>query len=149
MIAIKHRFTNTTCCEFDVKTVREAAEKGKANLRGADLRGADLSWANLRGADLCGADLRGADLGEEKGKILANGFFSVGPLGPRKDVLQAFHTDKGIWIKTGCFYGSLETFRNAVTKTHADNNFGFEYIGICNFIEHHFAAQVEALENGK
>ena len=38
MIAIKHRFTNATLCEFDVTTVKEAAEKGKANLREADLR---------------------------------------------------------------------------------------------------------------
>jgi len=57
MISIKHRFSSQTLCEFDVTTVREAAEKGRADLYGADLRG-----ANLWGADLCGADLRGADL---------------------------------------------------------------------------------------
>ena len=72
MIAIKHRYTDTTLCEFDVETVKQATEKGKANLDGAylsganldgaDLRGADLYGANLYGADLRGADLRGADL---------------------------------------------------------------------------------------
>ena len=62
MIAIKHRYTDTTLCEFDVETVKQATEKGKANLRGADLSGADLYGADLRGADLRGADLRGADL---------------------------------------------------------------------------------------
>ena len=67
MIAIKHRYTDTTLCEFDVETVKQATEKGKANLRGANLRGAnlrgaDLRSADLRGADLYGADLRGADL---------------------------------------------------------------------------------------
>ena len=62
MIAIKHRFSGATICEFDVATVREAAEQGKSNLRGANLRGANLRGANLRGADLDGADLDGADL---------------------------------------------------------------------------------------
>jgi hypothetical protein len=70
MIAIKHRYTNTTLCEFDVSNIRFAVESAVTNgadlsgayLRGADLSGADLSGADLRGADLSGADLRGADL---------------------------------------------------------------------------------------
>ena len=66
MIAIKHRFTETTLCEFDVDTVKQAAELGKANLRGANLRGANLYGADLRGANLYGANLRGADLDGEK-----------------------------------------------------------------------------------
>ena len=62
MIAIKHRYTDTTLCEFDVETVKQATEKGKADLRGADLRGADLRGADLRGANLYGANLYGANL---------------------------------------------------------------------------------------
>ena len=62
MIAIKHRYTDTTLCEFDVETVKQATEKGKANLRGANLRGADLYGANLSGANLYSADLYGANL---------------------------------------------------------------------------------------
>ena len=66
MIAIKHRFTEATLCEFDVATIKDAAEKGRANLRGANLREANLRGANLREANLRGADLRGADLDGEK-----------------------------------------------------------------------------------
>ena len=62
MIPIKHRYTGTTLCEFDVETIKEAAEKGKADLRGAYLRGAYLRGADLRGADLCGAYLCRANL---------------------------------------------------------------------------------------
>ena len=176
MISIKYRYSNTTLYEFDVKTIREAAEKGKAdlyganlcganlrranlcgaNLRRANLRGADLYGANLYGANLCGANLRradlyganlcganlcGANLGEEKGKLFDGGYFTVGPLGSRKDWMQAFHTDKGIWIKTGCFFDTLSKFREVVVKTHGDNNFAFEYLGICNFIEHYFTVR--------
>ena len=113
MLAIKHRYTSATICEFDIATVREAAEKWKADLRGADLRGADLY-----DADLYDADLRGADLGEKFGKLRTKGFFSAGPLGSREDLLQAFHTDKGIFVKTVCFFDSLELFREAVIKSY-------------------------------
>jgi len=70
MISIKHRFTGTTLCEFEVtdiraalvKAVSQGADLQGADLQGADLQGADLRGAYLRGADLQGADLRGADL---------------------------------------------------------------------------------------
>lgn len=44
------------------ESIREIAERNRANLGGADLRGADLRGANLRGANLRGADLTGAKL---------------------------------------------------------------------------------------
>ena len=80
MIQIKHRYTETVLCEFEVGTVKEAVVKAvsesdslcgadlcganlrRSSLRGADLRGADLRRSSLRGADLRGADLCGADL---------------------------------------------------------------------------------------
>ena len=62
MIAIKHRFTCATICEFDVKTIKEASELSKANLSGADLSGADLYRADLYRANLSGANLSVADL---------------------------------------------------------------------------------------
>ena len=57
MITIKHRFSGTTLCDFDVKTIKEAAEKGKANLRGANLYGANLYGANLDGEKITKAPL--------------------------------------------------------------------------------------------
>ncbi len=171
MIAIKHRFSGATLCEFDVETIRFAVEEGKAylcgaNLRGADLRdanlcgadlrdaylrGADLGDANLRGADLCGADLGGADLrdanlrgaylcgadlGEKFGRIKNNGFFTLGPIGSREDTLLAFNTDKGAFVRAGCFFDSLELFREAVIKTHGeDSYYGKIYLETAKLIE--------------
>ena len=130
MIQIKHRFSGATLCEFDVTTIREAAEKGKANLRGADLR-----WANLRRADL-----RGADLGVKFGKLKYDGFFSAGPLGSRNDTLLAFNTDKGIFVRAGCFFDSLELFREAVIKSHGEESkHGKLYLGMANVIEFKFS----------
>ena len=127
-----------------IEAVSKKANLSGANLRRANLREAHLSGANLYGANLIEANLRGANLSGKKGKILADGYFLVGPLGSRRDTLQAFHTDKGIWIKAGCFFNSLEKFRVAVTKTHAGTNYEFEYLSICNFIEHHFNTQAKS-----
>ena len=60
MIAIKHRYSGTTLCEFDAATIKDTLVKAVQS--GADLRCADLRCANLRCADLRGADLRCADL---------------------------------------------------------------------------------------
>ena len=62
MITIKHRFSRVTLCEFDVETMKEAAEKGKSNLRGANLYGANLDGANLDCANLRGANMEGEKL---------------------------------------------------------------------------------------
>jgi len=65
MISIKHRFTGTTLCEFEVTDIRAALVKAAAQgayLRGADLQGAYLQGAYLQGAYLQGAYLQGADL---------------------------------------------------------------------------------------
>ena len=66
MISIKHRFTCATLCEFDVKTIKEAAEQGSANLDGANLDGANLHGADLHGANMYGANMYGANLDCEK-----------------------------------------------------------------------------------
>ena len=155
MIAIKHRYTGTPLCEFDVATIKDAAEKGSANLRGADLYGANLRGVNLGGANLRGANLRGenlcrADLGEaglsgedfsdKVGKLKANGFFSAGPLGSRNDTLMTFHTDKGIFIKAGCFFDSLELFRAKVIETHgAESIHGELYLATADLVAMKFA----------
>ena len=69
MIAIKHRFTGATICEFDVKTVKEAlalAVSEEIDLSSADLSSADLSRADLSRANLSYADLSSAKIDGEK-----------------------------------------------------------------------------------
>jgi len=61
MIQIKNRFNDQVICEGDC-SLRELAEKNRANLTGAKLYGAELSGAELSGAELTGADLTGAKL---------------------------------------------------------------------------------------
>ena len=129
---------------------------GGADLRGADLGGADLGGAYLRGAYLGGAYLRGAylggadlggaylrgaylggaDLGEEWGKLEKNtDIFIAGPLGSRNGYTTFFHTDKGIFVRCGCFRGTLEEFVAKVKETHNDNEHARNYLAIVEFVK--------------
>ena len=113
-----------------------------ANLYGADLRGANLYGADLRGADLYGANLGGADLGGKIGKLKSGGYFTCGPQGSRGDMLIAFNSDNGMFVKVGCFTGSLDEFRSAVIKTHGEESKHSKlYLGIANLIEYKFSEE--------
>lgn len=92
---------------------------------------ADLSGANLYGADLSGADLSGAKLQMKTGDPLElvgrRPVLTIGPLGSRDGILLAFHTDKGVYVRCGCFWDTLNAFAAAVEKTHGDNQHGRDY----------------------
>ena len=128
------------------------ADLGGANLRGANLRGADLGGANLRGADLRGAYLRGADLrganlrGADLGGAYLGGaylggasldgakkligkrpIFTVGPIGSRLDFFTAYLTDKGLFVRAGCFFGAESEFTTELRATHGTNKHAQEY----------------------
>ena len=134
--------------ESEKETVKEVAEVQKANLRGADLRGADLYGANLYGADLYGADLRGANLygaDGEKITLVEQGrcIFSVYPIGSRSSTLTACNTNKGIYILTGCFFGTIDKFTEAVNETHEGNRHAADYKQAVAMIEQSFKGKVK------
>ena len=120
-------------------TVKETLER--AVQRGAYLEGAYLEGAYLGGADLRGADLEGAYL-EGAGKISSvDDILIVGPMGSRAGYVQAYHTDKGIFVKCGCFYGTIAQFRAKVKETHGDNRHAQDYALLADFIEARFNAK--------
>ena len=133
MIEIKNRWTGKVIRTVDAET-----------LSGADLSRADLSWADLSGADLSGADLSWADL---SGAIVADGYalvgrrpvLQLGPLGSRSATLIAFRTDKGLMLRTGCFFGATEQFTDAVRETHEDGTHAADYMAALYFIRNWFA----------
>ena len=113
-----------------------------ANLRGADLtdanlRGAYLTDANLRGAYLTDANLLDANLRGGEKLIGERPVFVIGPIGSRCDYLTAYLTDKGIRIRTGCFFGDVDTFRSKLESTHGDNDHAAEYRAALTLIEKH------------
>ena len=138
-IEIKCRFTGSVLFEHSVKdntvklTVLAAVEK-KVSLSGAYLSGAYLSGADLRGAYLSGAKLKdGSEIEDAPRPVV---YF--GPFGSDARELIAFRTKQGIRIQTGCFFGTVAEFLDAVKKKHADNEHGQEYAAVLELVGLHF-----------
>ena len=147
-IEIKNRWDFKVIFSYDcenntIALTLKAAINEKTNLRsadlyGADLYGADLRSADLRSANLYGADLYGADLGEF-GKLVGDRpFFQIGPIGSRSDNLLAFLTEKGIYLRAGCFFGTIEEFVVKLDREHGDTYHGDEYKAALSLIDTHF-----------
>ena len=110
----------------------DGAYLGGANLGGANLDGANLDGAYLRGANLRGANLDGA------GKLIGDRpIIQISPIGSRSDYLTAYITDNGIFLKTGCFFGTIENFKTALQNTHGNNTHAEEYTAALTLIETH------------
>ena len=114
------------------------ANLGCADLRNAYLRNAYLGGAYLSGANLSGADLRGANL---RGQTPAGDrpILQIGPIGSRSDYLAAYLTAAGVYVQAGCFFGTLDEFRGAVSEKHGDSAHGREYRAAISMIEAHAA----------
>ena len=144
-IEIKSRFSlevlfSHECENNSVAITLAAAINAKANLRSADLRSANLYGADLRSANLRSADLYGADLGAA-GKLTGDRpYFAVGPIGSRQDVLAAFLTEKGVYLRAGCFFGTVEEFRDKLQNEHGDNVHGNEYRAALQLVLAHYEA---------
>jgi len=117
------------------------ADLSGVNLSGADLSGADLSGANLSGANLSRANLPGANLSRANlfGFLLVGDrpIFQIGPIGSRCDYLTGYLTDNGVMIRTGCFFGTMDEFKDKLSETHGTNIHGAEYRAAIELIRVH------------
>ena len=154
---IKSRWSDKVLFAAEANSIKELVEKAveeDANLRGADLIGANLRGANLIDADLRGADLRdanlidanlrGANLREDITLVGDYPVFQITPIGSRMATLVVFGTNKGVLIKTGCFFGSIDEFATAVEKQHAGTRFEADYKAAIDLIKVHFAVEQQA-----
>jgi hypothetical protein len=116
-----------------------------ADLGGADLRGANLGGANLGWANLGGANLYGADLGDKK-LIGERPVMMIGPIGSRADYFTAYLTDAGIYLRAGCFSGTVSEFTEKLDAEHGDNAHGQEYRAALALIECHAKLWTPAVE---
>src|SRR5690606_23007456 len=111
------------------------------NLTDANLSGACLTGTNLSGAYLYETNLSGAYLYDEYyEKITLVGsrpIFQIGPIGSGSRYLVAFLTDKGIHLRTGCFFGTREQFESQLADTHGDNEHAEEYRAALALIDAH------------
>ena len=88
-----------------------------------------------QGANLRVANLRVADLGE-CGKIQSpSDILQVGQIGSRNGYTTIFHTDKGVFVKCGCFQGTLDEFEKKVKETHQGNKHERDYLALIEFVK--------------
>ena len=108
-----------------------------ASLDGASLAGAHLAGAYLSGAYLSGAYLSGADLEGGEKLIGERPLLQIGPIGSAARYFVAYNTDKGLRLRTGCFFGSREQFEARLSTTHGDNLHAQEYRAALALIDAH------------
>lgn len=48
-------------------------------------------------------------------------YLAVGPIGSRNDYTTFYRTASDIWVRCGCFNGSINDFAKKVRETHGDN----------------------------
>ena len=132
---IKNRVTGTIIVEAGkYASIKEAVEKSRADLSGANLSGANLSFANLSRANLYGANLSGAN-GEKLTLLKNNSILFIGPIGSRQAYMTAYNTDKGIYVKTGCYFDTVKNFKLSVDKTHHGTKHAHNYMTAIAFIK--------------
>ena len=98
----------------------------RANLTRANLDGANLAWAYLDGANLDGAKL----IGERP-------IFMIGPIGSRHSYFTSYNTDKGIMLRAGCFFGTVDEFTEKLSEEHQNNDHAKEYLSALELIKCH------------
>ena len=54
--------------------------------------------------------------------------------------------DKAIGVKCGCFYGTLEEFRDKVRETHGDSKTAKEYLMLADLMEYKFSCEMDVEE---
>jgi hypothetical protein len=164
-LQIKSRWSSAVRfeCELDASFESESygvqlcaavklAIKARANLTGANLTGAYLAGANLADANLADANLVGANL---VGAYLADAYLAdangekltlvgkrpaiwFGPIGSAQRTVYAFQTDRGVYVRAGCFFDTLDAFRAKVIDTHGINEHAREYEAFVVLAECHF-----------
>ena len=124
----------------------DGANLAGANLAGANLARANLAWANLDGAYLAGVNLAGANLDGanlaganlDGAKLIGERpIFMIGPIGSHCAYFTSYNTDKGIMLRTGCFFGTIDEFTEKLSEEHQDNDHAKEYLSALELIKCH------------
>ncbi len=121
-ITIKHRHTDVVLFEYQPTAEQQAS--------GLAMRTA-LEAATKDGANLGGAYLDGKKLVGERPILM------IGPIGSRSDYFTAYMTDAGVYLRTGCFFGSVDKFRAALKDEHGDSVHAHEYAAALELIACH------------
>ena len=115
-IQIKHQYTNAVLFECEAPEDLPSGMHTRHALESATKSGANLDVAKLIGA---------------------RPVFQIGPIGSRRSYFVAYLTDQGIKVRAGCFLGTVQEFREKLTKQHGTNNHATEYEAALTLIQTH------------
>ena len=124
----------------DARICGNAEVCGNARVYGADVGGDARIYSN---AEICNAEVCGdarvsgdAEIKCSSDYTTIKGFGSV----CRN---TTFFRCKGNLVKVtcGCFYGTIDEFRNKVKETHGNSKYAKEYLMIADLMELHFAEE--------
>ena len=63
-------------------------------------------------------------------------YFQIGPAGSRNDYTTFMRDKQGIiYVSCGCFYGTINEFREKVKRTHGDNKHAKVYLAAADLAE--------------
>ena len=65
---------------------------------------------------------------------------AFGGFGSEGRTTYAFDLESGIWVRCGCFFGTLSEFRAKVRSTYGEEGHGRIYLSLANVIEAKFSA---------
>lgn len=122
---IRHRNTNAVLYAGDGESLRDVVEQAVA------------AGANLVGANLVGANLGRANLGDGVKLVGNRPILQIGPIGSRCAYLVSYVTNAGVYVRAGCWFGTLAEFGPRVISTHRDSVHGQEYAAAIAMIEAH------------
>lgn len=90
------------------------------------------------------ANLAGAYLADGLKLIARRPVVILGPIGSRGAYLQAYRTEKGLYLGAGCWFGPEAEFETRVREVHGENQFGREYAAALAFLRSLEAANAQA-----
>ena len=117
---IRHRNTNAVLYAGDGESLRDVVEQAVA-----------------AGANLVGANLGRANLGDGVKLVGNRPILQIGPIGSRCAYLVSYVTNAGVYVRAGCWFGTLAEFGPRVISTHRDSVHGQEYAAAIAMIEAH------------
>ena len=65
----------------------------------------------------------------------AQDYLVVGPIGSRDDRTTFYRTASDIWVRCGCFNGSIDEFAENVRDTHGNNRYAQEYMETIDYVK--------------
>lgn len=147
-------FSEANCINADFSnSCQTSTNFTKANISYSDLWCANFRHSNWTDTTCIGVRLAATRvstlyLGEKYGSVMKchNPIIQISPVGMYQEHMQVFRTNKGVFIRLGSFFDSMEEFKKKLILVKEHGNSIDEYNTILKMIEDLRAKDIETLE---